>query len=259
MRNVVAVGLALIWMALALPAAAQEEGEEGVVGILIQAKPKAGMTDEWVEGAKKHMEFHRQKGDPWEWHVWQISSGEHVGDFVIGSFEHKWSDFDNMPVSEQEDMANWKATLEAYTESENIKYITDMPEHSVPPAKGTPPSKLLTLTTVYAKPEKVSDYMNAVSKIPEALAKAESKTKYYFSRVVAGGRQPAFLVWFINESWASMAPSGTPFRKMLEDAYGPTEADSILDSLANASYGSSTTILSYRSDLSYVPSSPSSR
>ncbi len=45
---------------------------------------------------------------------------------------------------------------------------------------------------------------------------------------------------------------------MLEEAYGRTEADSILRALDEASYDMRTTILAYREDLSYMPSSPTS-
>ena len=253
MRKLLLVAVATSLVALAPPATAQDEN---VVGMMIHVKPKAGMKDKWEEGAKKHMAFHADKGDPWTWIAWEIVSGENVGDFVIGSFEHKWADFDNMPVSGQEDEAHWQKNVGLYTESENIKYIADLMEHSVPPAEGTPPAKLVTLVTVHAKPDKVEAYLNAVSKIPQALAKAGSDTKYYFSRAVTGGRQPSFIIFFPRQSWAEMGP--TPFRKMLEEAYGRVEAESILRALNEASYDRRTTILAYREDLSYMPSSPSS-
>jgi hypothetical protein len=50
----------------------------------------------------------------------------------------------------------------------------------------------------------------------------------------------------------------TPFRKLLDDAYGRVEAESILRALNEAAYDMRTTILAYREDLSYMPSSPSS-
>ncbi len=254
MSNRIAILLVLGMVALALPATAQDEN---VVGLIIHVKPKAGMKDKWEEGAKKHMAFHGDKGDPWTRIVWEIVSGENVGDFVIGSFGHKWADFDNVPVSgSDEDAADLKINGAPYTESANVKYIEDMPKHSVAPAEGTPPAKLVTLVTVHAKPDKVEGYLNAVSKIPGALAKAGSDTKYYFSRAVTGGRQPSFIIFFPHESWAEMGP--TPFRKLLDDAYGRVEAESILRALNEAAYDMRTTILAYREDLSYMPSSPSS-
>jgi hypothetical protein len=256
MRKFLGIALILGFVAFALSAGAQEEN---VVGMMVHVKPKAGMTDQWVEGGKKHMEFHRQKGDTWSWFVWQVISGDDTGDFLIGSFGHKWSDFDNMPVSEAEDQADYKATIEPYTESVSVGYSAFMAKHSLPPGEDAAPPKLLSVMTVYAKPEKVADYLNAVSKIPEALEKAQSPTRYWFSRVVAGGRLPAFTVVFPHENWAAIAPSGTPFRKMLEEAHGQTEADAILRSLSDAAYGSRNVILAYREDLSYIPAGPSSR
>ena len=53
-----------------------------------------------------------------------------------------------------------------------------------------------------------------------------------------------------------MAPSGTPLPKMLEEAYGNTEA--IIRTLNESIYDYRTTLLAYRADLSYMPSSPTS-
>ena len=255
MKRLALVGIALGLVLTALPAASQE-GD--VAGMMIRLKPKNGMTDQLVEGLKKHTEFHAGKKDPWQWEAWQISSGENTGDFIIGTFEHKWADFDNVPVSGPEHEADWKKNGAPYTESMNTMYIADMPSHSVTPPKGTPTAKLATLVTVYLKPEKVEDYVNAISKIPAAFAKAGSDRQYYFSRVVAGGRQPAFLLWWVTKSWASMDRPGN-FLKVLEDTYGPTDGASILDTLSKSSlHESNFTILTYREDLSYKPSAPSS-
>jgi hypothetical protein len=255
MRQLLLVAVAMSLVALAPPAAAQDEN---VVGMMIHVKPKAGMKDKWEEGTKKHMAFHREKDDSWQWFVWEIVSGENAGDFVVGTFEHKWADFDNMPLDRAEDLANRKMNSGPYTESANIKYIADMPKHSVPPADGTPPGKLVSLVTVNAKPDKADAYMNAVRKISDAITKTGSDTKYYFSRAVTGGRQPSFIVFLPNKGWAGMAPSGTPFPKMLEEAYGNTEAEAIIRTLDESIYDYRTTLLAYREDLSYMPSSPSS-
>ena len=242
-------------VALTLPAAAQDEN---VLGMIIHITPKAGMKAQWEEGAKKHMAFHREKGDSWQWFSWEIVSGEFAGDFVIGTFGRKWADFDNMPVSHADDAANLKVNMDPYTKSANIKYIADLPKHSVQPKEGTPPAKLVSLVTVNAKPDKVESYLNAVSKLPKALEKAGSDTKYYFTRAVTGGRQPSFVIFFPHQSWAEMAPGETPLRKMLEEAYGRTEAESAFRALNESTYDMRTVILAYREDLSYMPSSPSS-
>ena len=255
MKKLLILAVALSLVAVALPAAAQNEN---VAGMLVHVTPKEGMKAQWEEGTKKHMAFHREKGDTWQWFVWEIVSGQYAGEFVVGTFEHTWADFDNRPVDLAEDVANRKMNSEAYVKAANIKYITDLPGHSVPPAEGAGPSKMVSLVTVYAKPDKAEAYVNAVSKIPDAIAKAGSDMTYYFSRAATGRRQPSFIIFFPRDGWAGLAPSGTPFPKMLEEAYGDTEADAILRTLSESTYESSTTMLAYREDLSYMPSSSSS-
>ena len=251
MRKLFTFAVVVCLVGLALPAAAQEE-EPGTIGMIIRSKAKPGMGKQFEEGAKKHMEFHRQKGDTWTWSVWSVISGEHTGEYVVGSFGHKWADFDNMPVSGAEDEADAEANIGPYEESFTVQYINFMPKHSRPPEDQTP-AKFLSLTTAYLKPGKVQDYLNAISKIPEALEKANSPVRYFFDARANGGRGPTFFIAFPHDSWADFAPPGQPLRKMLEEAYGPAEADSIMRTLTNASYGSSSEILRYRPDLSYVP------
>jgi len=246
------LALAFALLAVALPATAQD----GTVSMLIRIEPKAGMTDQWEEGVKKHMEFHGQQGDTWSWAMWEVISGDKTGEFTVGTYGHEWSDFDNMPVSGPEDEADGKKTTEAYTESVSIMYSNYMPEFSLPP-DGDGPSKLLSIFTVYVKPEFEEDYVNAIRKIPEALKKANSSIRYFFADVVIGGRQPAYRIVIPADSFADLAPPATPFRRMLEEAYGASEADAILDTISRASYGSNSELLIHRPDLSYTPSSTS--
>jgi len=133
------LALAFALLAVALPATAQD----GTVSMLIRMKPKAGMTDQWEEGVKKHMEFHGQQGDTWSWAMWEVISGDKTGEFTVGTYGHEWSDFDNMPVSGPEDEADGKKNTEAYTESVSIMYSNYMPEFSLPP-DGSGQSKLLS-------------------------------------------------------------------------------------------------------------------
>jgi len=42
-------------------------------------KIKPGMTRQYEEGRKKHMNWHRQQNDAWSWYTWEILTGENTG------------------------------------------------------------------------------------------------------------------------------------------------------------------------------------
>jgi hypothetical protein len=58
-----------------------------------------------------------------------------------------------------------------------------------------------------------------------------------------------------RNSWADFEdkPEVKPFRDMLKDAFGQTEADSIMERFDNSVQKQTDEIIKFRSDLSYLP------
>src|SRR5438045_7913965 len=81
-------------------------------------KIKPGMTRQYEEGRKKHMMWHRKQNDAWSWLTWEILTGENTGSYVIGTFGHRWSDFDARTKFEVEDSADAIAHMGASLEAE---------------------------------------------------------------------------------------------------------------------------------------------
>ena len=252
MSKKVIVSLFACLFLLALPVVAQDE-EPGTIGRLIFAEAKPGSESQFEEGIKKHMAFHGGKSDPWSWTAWQVIAGEDNGEYLFGTFYHHWADFDNEPVSGPEDDADIAANIAPHSGEVTIEYLSAMPKHSRPP-ESTTPAAMLQVIDVYLKPDKVETYLNAISKIPEALEKANSPIRYYFGSYAVGARHPSFYIAFPRAKFADFKSPEKAFRDVLEEAYGPAEAESILHALSGSSRGSESRLLRYRPDLSYTPS-----
>lgn len=92
---------------------AQETGS--VARVLIwQLKP--GMTRDFEEGYKRHLDWHRRHHDTWAWHGWMIISGERDGYFMDASFQHRWADFDAPVTPAAEDSADNDLNVGAYAD-----------------------------------------------------------------------------------------------------------------------------------------------
>src|SRR6185436_8850873 len=57
------------------PASASSQEIVQVIG----AAPRPGSEAQYLEGRKRHLEFHRSRNDAWSWHTYEVIAGEHVG------------------------------------------------------------------------------------------------------------------------------------------------------------------------------------
>jgi len=65
-------------------------------------KPAPEQGSNFETGYKKHLQWHKDNGDRWNWYGWYVMSGPRVGWFIDATFNHTWADFDK-PVKPVED------------------------------------------------------------------------------------------------------------------------------------------------------------
>jgi hypothetical protein len=99
----------------------------------------------------------------------------------------------------------------------------------------------------------VDDFMLAVRKYHDAIGKAQWPVHYAWFSLVNGGDGPQFVLSLPRDKWADFNPPEKPFDKMMEEAVGRAEAESINEMFDHAVSGVSTEIITTRNDLSYVP------
>jgi len=251
MRKAVTLFVAVCLQGLVVAAMAQDQ--PGTIGEVVRIKPKAGMEKQFEAAGKEHIAWHRQKQDDWTWSVWQVASGPGTGEYVAGTFGHKWSDFDNSKVSREEDDADAGQRIGPYVQSLETQYVAFLPKHSRPTDTNTP-SKMATVVTIHVKPGMVDAFLNAVSKVNDAIEKTHWPVHYGWYVLANGGEHPTFFRVHPREKWADFAPPDKPFEKMLEEAYGREDAEAIIKTLNKATASSSSEMIVYRPDMSYVPS-----
>jgi hypothetical protein len=236
---------------LALPVATQEEG--GDIAFVAWVKVKAGMAQQFEEGRKQHAEWHRQQNDSTAWRVWEVISGKGTGVYGIGTFGHKWEDFDTPTVDEAADEANRQQTTVPYVESAHVQYWTALPKVSQPPPGEGPPamSAVLFFHVHYGKAE---DFNYLVGKFHKAIEKTNWPVHYEWYALVNGGEQPTYALVLPRENWAAFKPLEKPFAAMLEEAYGRQEAQGLLKRFGKVVRKQTSHISKNRPDLSYIPS-----
>ena len=92
-------------------------------------KPKNGLSKQFEDGYKQHLQWHKTNGDTWNWYGWYIISGPRVGYFIDATFDHSWNDW-NTPVNPAGDRADNDLHTVPFGEFQTAYKIAELPELS---------------------------------------------------------------------------------------------------------------------------------
>lgn len=253
MRRIGVFFVAVSVLLLALPAVAQEE--PGVINQVYVVKPKAGMAQQFEAALKQHCDWLRQQNETWTWWVWQTVAGEDLGQYIIGSYGHRFEDFDAHAELAQANRARWIANMSQYVESISGRITVSRTDISQlpPPPEGEAPPPLVWVFEQHLRAGTEEAFNYAAKKIDKAIEKTNWPVYYRWFQVISGGYTPNFVLTVPSENWAGFKEPEKPFQAMLEEAYGRKEAGALLKLLREITKSEISWIFSYRPDLSYVP------
>jgi hypothetical protein len=241
-----------ILLCLACSLGAQEK--PGTLAALEFQKPKNGMVPQYEAGRKQKAAWHKQQNDPQPLLVWEILSGDNTGTYVVGRLGQHWADFDKPPISDDADLAEFQKVVGSYVDSVIARYYEFMPKVSNPTSDKSP-SKFAEILTFYVRYGKGSDFRSAMARVTEAATKTKWQPNYEWYELVNGGPADAFVLVLPHNSWADFEdkPEVKPFRDMIKEAFGQSEADSIMERFDNSVQKETSEIIKFRGDLSYLP------
>ena len=248
-RILVAALVAGLW---ALPVAPQEM--DGGIGRVAFFRAKPGQSAQLEEGLKKHMAWHKAQNGTWGWSVWSVETGKGTGMYVAGTFNHKGSDFDAPDVDLAADTADSAQTILPYmAEGAEWRYYASLPKFSRPWPQEKGPAPLAVVLTFRLRMGTQEEFINAIAKIHKAIEKTKWPAHYDWYALVNGGEHPEFVLVLPYANYAGMAPPATSFDKMLEEAFGRTEAEAIIHTFDKTIASETSEIVRTRLDLSYMP------
>lgn len=240
----------VLWVACSL--GAQEK--PGNIAALEFQKPKNGMVPQYEAGRKQKAVWHKQQNDPQPLLVWEILSGDNTGTYVVGRLGQHWADFDKPPIPDEADLVEFQKVVGGYVDSVTARYYEFMPKVSNPTSDKLP-SKFGEVLTFFVRYGKSSDFRSAMTRVTEGATKTKWQPNYDWYELVSGGPVDTFVLVLPRNTWADFEdkPDVKPFRDMLKDAFGQTEADSIMERFDNSIQKETDEIVKFRSDLSYLP------
>lgn len=241
-----------VMLLAAIPGFAQEK--PGTIASLEYQTPKNGMVKQYEDGRKQKAEWHKQQKDTQPLMVWETISGDHTGTYIVGRLGQHWSDFDKPPIPEQADLDEFNKVIGAYVQSLVTRYYEFLPKDSKPTDSAVP-SKFSEVITYRVSPGKGEDFHSAVTRTTEAIEKTKWPVHYFWYELANGGRGGTYVLVLPHANWADFEdkPGMKPFDEMLKEAFGHAEADSIRKRFDSSVESTTSEIVQFRPDLSYLP------
>jgi hypothetical protein len=211
-------------------------------------QPKAGMQAQFDQGYREHLAWHRGKHDPLAWYGWYVSQGERAGQFIDASVGVPFAAMDRR-VDPAGDAANYRKTFAPYGDpASRTSYVLLPALGTGQPLEDMHPSASVQVLHYTLRPGTEARFESAIAAVRDVLSGIEGAPAHTWYRLVAGGRQPQYMLMIARDDWASY----DRFRKMPgEWLAGPDSAAG--DDYAAAVLEVDSEIWNYRADLSYIP------
>ena len=243
--------LAVLVAVLAAPAFSQEK--PGTIARVFVTQVKPGMVQQYEEGRKRHMDWHRKQNDTWTWTVYQVVTGDAEGQYVVITEDHHWKDFDAWDAKMAAgDEADGAANLSPFTAGSTSSFYKFMADISRPPAGQSQP-KMIEVLHFIVKQGSEPAFTGMMKKIDRAIKKTNWPVNYLWYELANGGEGPHYVLVIPHDNWASMEDPEVPFPAMLEKGLGKIEATAVLQGIGKTIQRQWSEMLQYRPELSYTP------
>ena len=246
----------LAFAVLAVPSllAQTPQSNPGTITQLEFQKPKMGMQQQYEDGRKQKAAWHKQQNSPEPLFVWEILTGDDTGTYIVGGPPQHWAEMDKPAIPDEADQAEYAKVILPSLESMKARYYEYQPKLSNP-RSSKQPSKFEEVVIFRLRYGKDGEFRSALARATEGAMKTKWPVNFYWYELEYGGASPAWVLTIPHDNWAAFEdqPNVKPFREMLKDAFGPAEADSIVDWINESVMSETAEIIQFRPDLSYIP------
>jgi hypothetical protein len=210
------------------------------VARLVVWQPRPGMERDFIEGYKRHLQWHRRNQDPWIWHGWTVTFGDRYGYFVDGTFFRTWAELDT-PVSPADDAADNAVNVIPYADvRSSTVYEMVSPVKHFPAAHLS--SALMTFVRIEIAPAREADFESLIL-AETAQAAGESTNAYAILRPANGATD--YLLLIPARTMSDLAAHSRFVARLLRAVHGGKGESPVRRF--------HTETARYRSDMSYVP------
>ncbi len=207
--------------------------------------PKDGMRRQFEEGYKRHLQWHIDNGETWNWYGWYIAWGPRSGTFVDATFGHKWADFDK-PVNPKGDAEDNLLNVLPYAEFDT----TFLCSHLTKVSLQTVSSLSANLQKVYylkIKPGREAAFEKFLVSFRQEIPKVAPEQSFSWFRVEDGAQSPQYILFLPHTNFKEMRRTENLFARLFEQNVGAQT--NFQESVAEIN----SETMRYRADLTFIP------
>ena len=245
------ISISLLFL-FTLSVLAQEEKKEiPNVADFYMLKVKDGMEAKFESELKAHSTWRMENGDPWEWYVFQVLTGEYTGRYIIRSQNLFWEDYDNVGEFYANAVQHYMETVTPLIDSFQAAIHEVSLELSRLP-KNLNEYPLLEVFAYYLKPDGPEGFFGALGKIHQAIVQTEWPAYYHFEMVRSGGFAPKVYLVIWHNNWADFKDPEKSMDEILVEVHGAEETAEIMKMFSESVHKMDSMVLVMRPDLSVL-------
>jgi len=224
---------------------------------------ESSRRSEFEEGMAKHVAWLKANHESWTWLTWEVLTGRDTGKYIVGSFGHKWEDFDAHDTFSAAANLNFKQSVGPALRSSSCTFYVLRTDLSLSTEPGTPP-KFEQLNIFDVRPEGAREFSQSIRKMNAAQKQtnfgsesflspnsAGGHSRWYF--MTNGGQGPQYVLATDRTTYSDFRPVGTSLDDVMENVYGKDAGDSIMTNVRKTFVHVYSELLRFRPDLSYRP------
>ena len=247
------LALAITALSGALPKPVVAQQKPGNLILIGELTPKPAAVQQFEQGLKQLAAWHGSIKDPQSRAVFQQITGEKRGTYLIVLRGMHWADLDSSTPSDEQEQAEFSKAMGDTVAKHVVRTYEEIPKlgHSGSPARNRP-AKYYEIDTFHVPLGKQDRFAAAVARFREAFEKTKAPGDFICSALSEGGQFGTWELAFGHDTAADFG--GPPPDEILKNAFGSTEADSIVREFSDLTGGFFTEeVVQFRPDLSYFP------
>lgn len=234
----------------------QSSSEKSISAAFIFAYyPKEGMSVQFNQGYKRHLEWHREHEDPLLWYGWYVVFGKRLGLFIDGSFGSSFEAFDNR-VAPSEDRADFAQTAARFANPAfRMVYTLRRNLSTATPLENWQPSRNVHVIYYDIRPGQEAKFEKVVLAVKEYLKSIEGSQSHTWYELSVGGNHPNYMLMIPLNGWSDYPEIASPLTKLVRQGYDANKAQGLLEAISVSVAHQESEVWNYRPDLTYFPES----
>lgn len=220
---------------------------------LFAYRPNPGQEASFRAGYRRHLDWHREHGDPLIWYGWEVLTGDRPGLFVDGVFGAPFSALDHRvdPAGDVADMNENVAPFVRPVFRMALRVRSELGTAS--PLEDGDPSPLVTVVRVQLRPGTGERFEELLRRLRGGAMESSPVLGYTCYELVSGGPEPTYLLMLPASSIADLGAAPTTLSGLVDAVLSRTDAAAAQVEIVRIVLEISNETWRYQPDLSYFP------